>query len=70
MNTGYVDLHCHYLPGIDDGVRTFEEGVALCRGLRDIGYRRVVATPHIRTAMFPNTKAGLRAASRADRVRQ
>ncbi len=59
MSSGLVDLHCHYLPGIDDGVKTLEEGVALCRALRQIGYQRVIATPHIRTAMFPNTKAGL-----------
>jgi protein-tyrosine phosphatase len=57
--TGFVDLHCHYLPGIDDGVRTFEEGVALCRGLASIGYSFVVATPHIRTAMFENRRTGI-----------
>jgi protein-tyrosine phosphatase len=59
---GYVDLHCHYLPGIDDGVRTLEEGVALCQGLHGLGYARVVATPHIRTAMYDNRKPGLEAA--------
>ncbi len=57
--TGFIDLHCHYLPGIDDGVRSAEEGVSLLRGLREIGYRRVVATPHMRTAMFPNDRAGI-----------
>jgi protein-tyrosine phosphatase len=57
--SGYVDLHCHYLPGIDDGVRTVEDGVALLLALRAVGYETVVATPHIRTAMFENTKAGL-----------
>ncbi len=56
---GYVDLHCHYLPAIDDGVRTTEDGVALCQGLHQIGYAQVVATPHIRTAMFENNKPGL-----------
>jgi protein-tyrosine phosphatase len=59
---GYVDLHCHYLPALDDGVRTLDEGVALCQGLHKLGYRRVVATPHIRTAMFDNRKAGLESA--------
>jgi protein-tyrosine phosphatase len=62
---GYVDLHCHYLPGIDDGVRTLEEGVALCQGLHRLGYARVVATPHIRTAMFENRRPGLEAAFEA-----
>lgn len=59
---GYIDLHCHYIPAIDDGVRTVEEGVRLCVGLARIGYERVVATPHIRTAMFDNRKPGLTAA--------
>jgi protein-tyrosine phosphatase len=56
---GYVDLHCHYLPGIDDGVRTLAEGLALLGGLRELGYATVIATPHIRTAMFDNRKPGL-----------
>lgn len=56
---GYVDLHCHYLPAIDDGVKSFEEGVELCRALYRIGYDTVVATPHIRSAMFENRKDGL-----------
>ena len=59
---GYVDLHCHYVPAVDDGVRTFEEGVRLVTGLSSIGYDMVVATPHIRTAMFENRKPGLVAA--------
>ena len=56
---GFVDLHCHYIPAIDDGVRTHEEGVLLCQALKRIGYQTVVATPHIRTAMFENKKPDL-----------
>ena len=60
--TGYVDLHCHYLPGIDDGVRTADEGLRVLAGLHDLGWSRVIATPHIRTAMFDNRAPGLRRA--------
>lgn len=60
----YVDLHCHYVPGVDDGVRTMDEAFALLRGLRSIGYERVIATPHIRTAMFDNRRPGLERAYR------
>lgn len=60
----YVDLHCHYLPGIDDGVRTMDEGLALLSGLRAIGFATVIATPHIRTAMFDNRRPGLERAFR------
>jgi protein-tyrosine phosphatase len=56
---GFVDLHCHYLPAVDDGVRTHDEGVELCQALLRLGYATVVATPHIRTAMFENRKADL-----------
>ncbi len=58
---GWVDLHCHYLPGVDDGVRTMEEGVRLCTALASVGYETVVTTPHIRTAMFDNRRADLEA---------
>ncbi|MDQ3031692.1 MAG: protein tyrosine phosphatase [Myxococcota bacterium] len=60
--SGYVDLHCHYLPGIDDGVRTADEGLRVLAGLHDLGWARVIATPHIRTAMFDNRAPGLRRA--------
>ncbi|MDH5492103.1 MAG: protein tyrosine phosphatase [Myxococcales bacterium] len=55
----FTDLHSHYLPGVDDGVRSSEEGVALCRALGAAGFGRVIATPHIRTAMFPNERETL-----------
>jgi protein-tyrosine phosphatase len=57
--SGYVDLHSHYLPGVDDGVRTLDESLRLLAGLRALGYAEVVATPHIRTAMFENRRPGL-----------
>jgi protein-tyrosine phosphatase len=59
---GWIDLHCHYLPGIDDGVRTADEGLRVLAGLHDLGWSRVIATPHIRTAMFENRAPGLRRA--------
>jgi protein-tyrosine phosphatase len=56
------DLHCHYLPAVDDGVRSVAAGQALCRGLVELGYTTVVATPHMRTGMFDNEKSQLTAA--------
>jgi protein-tyrosine phosphatase len=44
----FVDLHCHYVPGIDDGVRDVAEGVALLKELKRIGFGQVIATPHMR----------------------
>jgi protein-tyrosine phosphatase len=54
-----IDLHCHFLPGIDDGAPTIAAGVAMLEGLRSLGFERVVATPHMRPGMFDNEKEGL-----------
>ena len=57
-----IDLHCHYLPGIDDGAPTVADGVAMLEGLNALGFTHVVATPHMRPGMFDNEKQGLTAA--------
>ena len=41
-----VDIHCHCLPGIDDGPSTTDESLQLCRSLSENGIGRVIATPH------------------------
>ena len=41
-----VDLHCHLLPDVDDGVETFEESVDILRELADHGIEKLVLTPH------------------------
>ncbi len=46
-----VDLHCHLLPGLDDGPRTLDDALALARALVADGVGTVAATPH-RTARF------------------
>jgi protein-tyrosine phosphatase len=41
-----VDIHCHCLPGMDDGPASLDESLELCRALVDDGITSVVATPH------------------------
>jgi protein-tyrosine phosphatase len=41
-----VDLHCHILPGIDDGAKTMEESLAMAETAIADGITHVVATPH------------------------
>ena len=47
-----ADIHCHILPGIDDGAKNFDESVKMLREARKNGIRRIVATPHIRKNDF------------------
>jgi protein-tyrosine phosphatase len=42
----FTDIHCHCLPGLDDGPSDETEAVALCRALADDSITTVVATPH------------------------
>jgi len=57
--SGFIDLHLHIVPAVDDGVRTLEESLAVCRGLKALGFDHLVTTPHIRRGMFENRKANL-----------
>ncbi len=57
--SGFIDLHLHIVPAVDDGVRTIEESLAVCRGLAALGFDHLVTTPHIRRGMFENRKANL-----------
>ena len=43
---GLVDLHCHLLPGIDDGAKTPEVTFQMARMAAESGVRQIVCTPH------------------------
>jgi len=64
---GFVDLHCHWIAGIDDGARDVEASLAMLRGLRRVGFDTIVATPHMRPGMFENDRAALTRAFEAMR---
>lgn len=59
---GYIDLHCHWVAAIDDGARTVADSQAMLEALRDVGFTKVVATPHMRTGMFDNDRQAIVAA--------
>ena len=50
-----IDLHCHILPGVDDGPKTREEAIAMCRLAAEEGCRAMVATPHQRRGSWWNS---------------
>lgn len=41
-----VDIHCHILPGIDDGSKSWEMTAEMCRIAAEDGVTHIVATPH------------------------
>lgn len=62
---GLIDIHCHWLPGVDDGATTLDEAVELLAELRAMGFEQVLATPHMRPGLFDNSAEGLRECYRA-----
>ncbi len=49
-----TDFHSHILPGIDDGSPDIATSIILVQGLYDIGYRKLVATPHVIGDFYKN----------------
>src|SRR5437763_13770525 len=62
-----IDLHCHLLPGIDDGAQDLDDTIAMARAALDGGVEAIVATPHV-SGQYRNDPTGF--AARCDQVRQ
>ncbi len=57
-----IDLHCHILPGIDDGAPDLDMSLAMARIAVNDGIRTIACTPHIYPGLYENTASGIRAA--------
>lgn len=47
-----LDLHCHILPGIDDGAKDLDESLKMCELARKDGINTIVATPHLNPGVY------------------
>jgi hypothetical protein len=57
--SGMIDIHCHLLPGIDDGPPTLEAALALAHALVQDGITQVVCTPHVFPGRFENRRSSI-----------
>ena len=57
--SGFVDLHTHILPGVDDGVQNLEDALAMLKMAQQQGTGTVVLTPHYRGAFRSNVRSKL-----------
>jgi hypothetical protein len=48
-------MHNHVLPGIDDGAPDTQTSLLLLTSLYNLGFSKVIPTPHTYTALYPNT---------------
>ena len=52
---GFIDIHNHLLPGIDDGSPDLETSITLIRRFNNLGVKEFICTPHIMNDYYPNT---------------
>jgi protein-tyrosine phosphatase len=57
-----IDLHCHLLPGIDDGPETLDEALAMARLALADGIERAYVTPHLHVGHWDNDRSRIAAA--------
>ena len=54
INPIHTELHSHLIPAIDDGVQTMEESIEILRVWSEMGYKKVITTPHIMGDFYKN----------------
>lgn len=52
----HTDIHSHLIPGIDDGAKSMGDAIRMIRKMRSLGFKRLITTPHVYSAMYPNTR--------------
>jgi len=55
-----TDIHSHLVPGIDDGSESMEESISLIKALQQMGYKKIITTPHIMGDFYKNTSTIIR----------
>lgn len=51
------DVHSHFIPGIDDGSQNLEQSMEMLRAMHELGYRKVITTPHSMADGYRNSPA-------------
>ncbi len=57
---GFVDIHSHILPGIDDGSKNVKESIYLISEMKKLGFSKIIGTPHSYPGLYDNTKESIK----------
>lgn len=57
-----TDLHSHLIPNIDDGLKSLDASIDILRQYQELGFKKIITTPHIMFHRFPNTKESIKEA--------
>ncbi|MDX1445554.1 tyrosine-protein phosphatase [Lishizhenia sp.] len=50
-----IDVHSHLIPGVDDGAQNVDASIGMLTKFKELGYDRIITTPHVYTDLYPNT---------------
>jgi protein-tyrosine phosphatase len=54
-----VDIHSHLIPGVDDGAKDLENSIELIKALKDLGFKKIITSPHVYSEYYPNSSSRL-----------
>ena len=57
---GFIDIHSHILPGIDDGAKDVNESKELIEGMKNLGFSKIIGTPHTYPGLYENDTESIR----------
>ena len=57
---GFIDIHSHILPGIDDGAKDVNESKELIEGMKNLGFSKIIGTPHTYSGIYDNTNESIK----------
>ena len=52
---GFVDIHSHLLPDIDDGAKNLDNSIELIQKMSSYGIKNLITTPHVLGDVYPNS---------------
>lgn len=55
FSEGFVDIHSHLLPGIDDGAKNLDNSIELISKMHSYGIKNFITTPHVLGNVYPNS---------------
>ena len=50
-----TDMHSHIIPAIDDGATSLEDSINMIKYLHELGYQKIITTPHVMIDFYKNT---------------
>jgi len=57
---GFIDIHSHILPAIDDGAQDVKQSIKLISKMRKLGFAKIIGTPHTYPGLYENTTESIR----------